>query len=62
MGKMRHCPSCGRCHPWLVRVHHDMKLFDRFYVECWHCHFCGKTKIGKRRAIKAWNSLWRNEI
>ena len=53
------CPGCEAPYPWLVRVHPVRLIFTRYYVECWKCHYCGKTKIGKRRAIKAWNKIRR---
>ena len=62
MGELKPCPHCEAPYPWLVRVHHDCRLFTRYYVECWHCHYCGKTKIGKRRAVKAWNKIQRRVI
>ena len=55
------CPDCKTPYPRTVRVHHDMKLFDRYFVKCWKCHYCGKTKIGKERAVKAWNRIARGE-
>ena len=35
------------------------KIWVAYRVECWRCHYCGKTKIGKRRAVKAWNKIRR---
>ena len=32
---------------------------DAESMVCWRCHYCGKTKIGKRRAVKAWNKIRR---
>ena len=55
------CPGCEAPYPWLVRVHPVRLLFTRYYVECWKCHYCGKTKIGKERAVKAWNRIARGE-
>lgn len=55
----KECPGCEAPYPWLVRVHPVRFLFTRYYVECWRCHYCGKTKIGKKRAVRAWNKIWR---
>lgn len=59
MFEIEPCPGCKALYPWLVRVHPTRCLFTRYYVECWNCHYCGKTKIGKKRAVKAWNKIRR---
>lgn len=53
--KIKRCPYCKHPKPWLVRIHQLRGIFTRYFVECCACHYCGKTKIGYRRAIKWWN-------
>lgn len=55
MMKINRCPICNHPKPWIVKCHPLCGIFTRYYIECRICHCCGKTKIGKRRAIKAWN-------
>ena len=58
MAKIKRCPYCKHPHPWVVKVHPLLLgFFKRFYIECRACHYCGKTKIGKRRAIDEWNGV-----
>jgi len=47
------CPNCtsGRVTVWKNAYPRSMKYF----VECDKCHWCGKTKLLKFRAIRAWN-------
>lgn len=47
------CPECNE---------HELGLNDslthrwkRFFVECEHCHWCGKSRPTIRWAIRAWN-------
>lgn len=56
---MKECPGCEMPNPWLVRVLPKRGIFTKYYVECWCCHYCGQTKVGKRRAKRAWNRIWR---
>jgi hypothetical protein len=56
--KTKRCPYCKHPKPWIVRIHPLRWIFTKYYVECRICHCCGKTKIGKRRAIMAWNRLY----
>ena len=53
--KIKGCPNCGitnRIH----KVHICSKRLPFWwYVECDNCHYCGKTKLFLRRAIKSWN-------
>lgn len=53
------CPHCATPYPWVVRELPVRWIFPRYYVECWRCHYCGKTKIGRKAAIKAWNKIQR---
>lgn len=55
--KLKPCPDCKTPRPWMVRVHPLRWIFTKYYVECSVCHCCGKTKIGKHRAAKAWNRM-----
>ena len=57
--KLRECPGCEADKPMMVRILPKRGIFTRYYVECWLCHYCGKTKIGKSRAAKSWNRIWR---
>lgn len=53
--KVKRCPRCKSPNPWVIRTHPLRWIFTRYYVECRFCHYCGKAKIGKRRAIEEWN-------
>ena len=55
MAKINNCPRCNEENPWLVRVHPFRWIFTKYYVGCRRCNWCGKRKIGKRKAIRAWN-------
>lgn len=50
------CPECGKL-PNVYRIMFSGSIFDKhlFFVECPNCHYCGKTKLFWRRAVKAWN-------
>lgn len=63
MGEARRCPKCGKQHPWIWRPHYPGRenFFNLWYVECWACHYCGKPKLRRINAIKAWNKIRRNE-
>lgn len=56
--KIKRCPYCKHPKPWVVRIHPLRGIFTKYFVECRSCHYCGKTKIGKKRAIKAWNKWY----
>lgn len=56
--KTKRCPYCKHPKPWIVRVHPLRGISTKYFVECRSCHYCGKTKIGKKRAIKAWNKWY----
>lgn len=59
--KLKPCPFCGSDRLWTIVIHPLAQIrwwnrfFGKFYIECRICHYCGETKRGKRRAIKAWN-------
>lgn len=57
--KLKPCPYCGNSgkNLFINRIMFSGSIFDKhlFYVECPHCHWCGKVKLFRRRAIKAWN-------
>lgn len=55
--KLKPCMLCGNKRLWTVRVHPLRWIFTKYYIECSRCHCCGHTKIGKRRAEKAWNEM-----
>ena len=48
------CPNCGCFNPYTVHIL-SSRLPWWYYLECPLCHWCGKTKLFLRRAIKAWN-------
>lgn len=51
MIKPKTCPKCGRPHVNVWRI-----LGTRKYtVECVSCHWFGKTRLFRWRAIRAWN-------
>ena len=56
---LKECPGCEAQYPMLVRVHPLRWIFTKYYVECWNCHYCGETKVGKRRAKRSWNRIRR---
>lgn len=52
--KRKPCPNCG-CQT-TNRVHIlSNRLPFWWYIECENCHWCGKTKLFLRRAVRAWN-------
>ncbi len=57
--ELKECPGCEAEKPMMVRIHPLRGIFSKYYVECWNCHYCGKTKVGKRRAKRSWNRIWR---
>lgn len=54
--KLKPCPNCNlspkKLHIWQVC---GSKIFHKYYIECPSCHWCGKTKVFKWRAVRAWN-------
>ena len=52
--KLKPCPNCGssRVYIWHICT---ARLPWGHYAECEDCHWCGKTKLFRRRAIRAWN-------
>lgn len=57
MTELKPCPNCKSPRLWTVRVHPVRWIFTKYYIECRFCHYCGETKVGKRRAIAAWNRM-----
>ena len=55
MAELKPCPFCGYPKPWIIRILPKRWIFTKYYIECRVCHYCRETKIGKRRAIEAWN-------
>ena len=51
MSDLKPCPFCNNKNLTIWRVCGSL----RFYVECGICHWCGKTKLFKFRAKRAWN-------
>ena len=49
------CYVCGAPKPWTVKILPERGILTKYFVECRMCHCCGPTRIGKHRAIKAWN-------
>lgn len=56
--KAKRCPNCQSKD---VRIWHVItaRLPWWYYAECEHCHWCGKTKLFRFRAIRSWNKLRR---
>ena len=48
------CSACGSTHILLVHSA-SSRLPWWWHVECKSCHYCGKTKLFLRRAVKSWN-------
>lgn len=47
------CTSCGST--YILFVHTASAFLPWWWhVECQNCHYCGKTKLFLRRAVKAW--------
>ena len=62
MAELNPCPLCGSPRPYIIKIHPTKGIFTKYYVACRFCHYCETTKIGKRRAIRAWNrgeNLWK---
>ena len=51
--KARPCPNCGNKAVGLNDSF--MHRFNRFWLECESCHWCGRSKPTIKMAIKAWN-------
>ena len=49
------CPRCNAPKIWMIRILPKRWIFTKYYMECAKCHYCGKTRMGKSRAIRAWN-------
>lgn len=59
MGELLPCPRCGTHWPHLIRNRESHQLFYRHYVQCWNCYLMIQPRIGKHRAVKAWNKIRR---
>lgn len=55
--RVKQCPHCRNPFLWIARVLPPRGIFTKYQVVCVVCHRCGKPKIGKRRAIEAWNKM-----
>lgn len=51
LSKLKQCPNCGSQNLWTVRS----VVHKTWWIECPHCHWCGKTKLFKWLAILSWN-------
>lgn len=62
--KLKSCPNCRSRN---LKFLHCLssRLPWWWYIECFDCHWCGKTKLGLNRAIKSWNreseKKWKND-
>lgn len=56
--KTKRCPLCKHPKPWIVRILPLRGIFTKYFVECRICYYCGPAKIGKKRAIKAWDKQY----
>jgi hypothetical protein len=55
MDELKPCPVC-KSTAWFVHKLHPLRwIFTKYFVECAVCNYCGETKIGLHRAVKAWN-------
>ena len=55
MAKIKPCPNCNHTNT-MRKVHiSSARLPFWWYIECWNCHWCGKTKLFLFRATKSWN-------
>lgn len=67
MAELKPCPYCRQQKPLEVTIHPIIpvpkiqRMFGKYYIECSSCHWCGATKRGIKRAIKAWNRGTTNE-
>ena len=52
--KHKSCPGCGSNQIFFIHIC-SRRLHSWWRLECWECHWCGKTKLFLRRAIKSWN-------
>ena len=58
MVKLKPCPKCNS-----TRVYkcHSILRPQWWHIECWNCHWSGKTKLFLFRAIKSWNKETRTQ-
>ena len=57
--KIKFCPKCN--YVAFANKIVSSKIPFLYYVECSNCHWCGKTKLFLRRAIKSWNKGSKND-
>ena len=53
MAELKPCPFCGSTELTMWRIKYPKS--HKYFVECDKCHWCGKTKLFKRMAKRAWN-------
>ena len=52
--KLKSCPNCKSTN--IKKVHSLSRQLPFWYwIECFDCHWCGKTKLFLHRAITSWN-------
>ena len=51
---VRRCPNCKGHQQHLCVI--PGKLFKRYWIECWRCHWCGSDRSTIWSAVKYWNS------
>ena len=52
--ELKPCPFCGYSNT-IVKIHILSRRLPWWYLECDNCHWRSKTKLLKKRAVKAWN-------
>ena len=52
---IRPCPDCGQRNLMIGYVATPHFIFNKYFVECQNCWRCGKTVIGVKSAVRAWN-------
>lgn len=58
--KMKPCPNCGRKNLTAFKTCYP-KRFKKWYLECDHCHYCGKRAVFRFIAEIKWNKEKRND-
>lgn len=58
--KLKPCPDCG-CKKIYTCKTVFPKKFKKWYLECKHCHYCGKSAVFRFLAKIKWNRRADNE-
>lgn len=55
--KQNNLKPCPNCKANNIKKVHSLSSYLPWWwhIECFDCHWCGKTKLFLRRAIKSWN-------